>query len=111
MLRALDHRHHGNTGWKLPSEARFSYFGNSHLVEPDIVPEEGIKVEFLVSSIESATSVNIAAKDMDDTMLNFFGHLEEIHIIPAAGGALDLQFVTVVLIEPLEALDKQEVHR
>jgi hypothetical protein len=54
--------------------------------------------------------VNIAAKDMDDTMLNFFGHLEEIHIIPAASGTLNLQFVTIVLIEPLEALDKQEVY-
>jgi hypothetical protein len=89
----------------------FRFCRNSHLVEPDLVPEEGIKVEFLVSSIESATSVNIAAKDMDDAMLNFFGHLEEVHIIPAAGGALNLQFVTIVLIEPLEALDKQEVHR
>ena len=89
----------------------FKICRNSHLVEPDIVPEEGIKVEFLVSSIESATSVNIAAKDMDDAVLNFFGHLEEIHVIPAAGGALNLHFVTVVLIEPLKALDKQEVHR
>ena len=89
----------------------FKICRNSHLVEPDIVPEEGIKIEFLVSSIKSATSVNIAAKDMNDAMLNFFGHLEEIHIIPAAGGALNLHFVTVVLIEPLEALDKQEIHR
>ncbi len=83
---------------------------NSHLVEPDVVPEEGIKVKFLVSSIEGATSVNIAAKYMDNAMLNFFGHLEEIHIVPAAGGALNLQFVTIVLIESLEALNKQEVH-
>ena len=89
----------------------FQILSRSHLVEPDIVPEEGIKVEFLVSSIESTTSVNIAAKDMDDAMLNFFGHLEEIHIVPAAGGALNLQLVTIVLMEPLEALDKQEVHR
>jgi hypothetical protein len=83
---------------------------NSHLEEPNIVPKEGIEVKFLVSSIESATPVNIAAKDMDNAMLNFFGYLEEIHIFPAAGGAFHLQFVTIVLIEPLEALDKQEVH-
>jgi hypothetical protein len=86
-------------------------YRNSHLVEPDIVPEKGIKVEFLVSPIESTASVNITTKDMDDAMLNFFGHLEEIHVIPAAGGALNFQFVTIVLVEPLEALDKQEVHR
>ena len=83
---------------------------SSHLEEPNVVPEEGIKVKFLVSSIEGATPVNITAKDMDDAMLNFLGYLEEIHIIPAAGGALHLQFVTIVLIEPLKALDKQEVH-
>lgn len=89
----------------------FIFCCNSHLVKPDIVPEEGIEVQFLVSSIESATSVNIAAKDMDNAMLNFFCHLEEIHKIPAAGGTLNLQFVTIVLMEPLEALDKQEVYR
>jgi hypothetical protein len=83
---------------------------DSHLEEPNIVPEEGIEVEFLVSSVESATPVNITAKDMDNAMLNFFGYLEKIHIISAASGALHLQFVTIVLIEPLEALNKQEVH-
>lgn len=99
-------------GGVLPSKFLiFRFCHKSHLVEPDIVPEEGIEVEFLVSSIESATSVNIAAKDMDNAMLNFFCHLEKIHIIPAAGGTLNLQFVTIVLMEPLEALDKQEVDR
>jgi hypothetical protein len=83
---------------------------NSHLEEPNIVPEEGIEVEFLISSIESTTSVKIAAKDMGDAMLDFFGYLEEIHIIPTAGRALHLQFVTIVLMEPLEALNKQKVH-
>jgi hypothetical protein len=98
-------------GLLLSKHLIFRFCRNSYLVEPDIVPKEGIKVEFLVSSVESAASVNVAAKDMDDAMLNFFGHLEEIHIIPAAGGALNLQFITIVLIEPLKALDKQEVHR
>jgi hypothetical protein len=83
---------------------------NSHLEEPNIIPEEGIEVQFLVSSIESTTSVNIAAKDMDDAMLNFFRYLEKIHIFPAAGGALHLQFVTIVLMKPLEAFNKQKVH-
>jgi hypothetical protein len=84
---------------------------NSHLEEPNIVPKEGIKIEFLVSSIESATSMYITAKDMNDAMLNFFGYLKQIHIFPTAGGALYLQLVTVVLMESLKALDKQEVHR
>jgi hypothetical protein len=84
---------------------------NSHLEEPNIVPKEGIKIEFLVSSIESAASMYITAKDMNDAMLNFFGYLKQIHIFPTAGGALHLQLVTVVLMESLKALDQQEVHR
>jgi hypothetical protein len=84
---------------------------NSHLEEPNIIPKEGIKIEFLVSSIESAAPMYITAKDMNDAMLNFFGYLKQIHIFPTAGGALHLQLVTVVLMESLKALDKQEVHR
>ena len=83
---------------------------NSHLEEPNIVPEERVEVEFLVSSIESATPVNVAAKNVDDTMLNFFGYLEKIHIIPAASRTFHLQFVAIILIEPLNALNKQKVY-
>ena len=86
------------------------YYGSPYLEKPNIIPEEGIEVEFLVSSIESAASMDIAAKDVDDTMLNFFGDLEQIHIFSTAGGTFYLQLVTVVLIEPLKALDEQEVH-
>lgn len=83
---------------------------NSHLEEPNVVPEEGIKIEFLVSSVESTTPMNIAAKDMNDTMLNFFGNLKQIHVVPTAGGALHLQIITIILMESLKALNKQEVH-
>jgi len=86
------------------------YCRNSHLEEPNIVPKEGIKIEFLVSSVESATPMYISAKDMNNAMLNFFGYLKQIHIFPTAGGALHLQIITVVLIESLKTLDKQEVH-
>jgi hypothetical protein len=48
----------------------------SHLEEPNVVPEEGIKVKLLVSSIESATPVNIPPKDMNDAMLDFFRYLK-----------------------------------
>jgi len=54
--------------------------------------------------------VDIAAKYVYDAMLDFFGDLKQIHIFPAASRALHLQFVTVVLVEPLKALDKQKVH-
>lgn len=50
--------------------------------------------------------MNVAAKNVDDTMLDFFGYLEEIHIIPAASRTFHLQFVAIILIEPLNALNK-----
>jgi hypothetical protein len=84
--------------------------GNFHLVEPNIIPEEGIKVEFLVSSIERAAPMNISAKNMDDTMLNFFGYLKQVHIFATAGGTFYLQLAAVVLMEPLKALNEQEIH-
>lgn len=55
--------------------------------------------------------MNIATKNMNNTMLNFFGHLTQIHIFATASRTFDLQLVTVVLMEPLKALDEQEVHR
>lgn len=55
--------------------------------------------------------MNVAAKNVDDSMLNFFGYLKEIHIIPAASRALHQQFVAIILIEPLDALNEQKVHR
>jgi hypothetical protein len=55
--------------------------------------------------------MNIAAKNMNDTMLNFFGHLTEIHIFATASGTFYLQLVPVVLMEPLKALNEQKVHR
>ena len=51
----------------------------------------------------------ITTKDMNDAVLNFFGYLKQIHVFPTAGGALHLQLITVVLMEPLKALDEQEV--
>lgn len=55
--------------------------------------------------------MDVPAKNMDDPMLNFFGHLKQIHVIAAASGTLHLKFIAVVLMESLEALYEQEVYR
>ena len=54
--------------------------------------------------------MDIAAKNMDDTMLNFFGYLKQIHIFATASGTFYLKLVTIVLMEPLKTFDEQEVH-
>jgi hypothetical protein len=86
-------------------------YGISHFEEPDIIPEERIKVELLISSVKCPTAMDVSAKNMDDPMLNFFGHLKQIHVIAAASGTLHLNFIAVILMEPLKALYEQEVYR
>ncbi len=55
--------------------------------------------------------MDVPTKNMDDPVLNFFGNLKQIHVVAAASGTLHLQFIAVVLMEPLKALDEQEVYR
>ena len=55
--------------------------------------------------------MDVPSKNMDNPMLNFFGHLKQIHVIAAARGTFHLNFITVILMEPLKALYEQEVYR
>ncbi len=55
--------------------------------------------------------MDVPAENMDDPVLNFFGHLKQIHVIAAASGTLHLKFIAVVLMEPLKALYEQKVYR
>jgi hypothetical protein len=50
----------------------------------------GIVIKDIVPSIRRPSPINIAPKDMDDAMLNLFSDFDQVHILPAPGGALDL---------------------
>ena len=68
-----------------------------------------IMVQHLVPPIRRTPPAAIAPKDMDDAVLQFFGDVREVHVVPAVRGTLDLELVAVVLIEALETFDEEEV--
>ena len=66
-------------------------------------------VQEFVSAIGSAPTAAVAAKDVYDAVLQFFSNVRKVHLVAASSRALDLQLVTVVLVEALETLDEEEV--
>lgn len=96
-------------------------------MEPDVVTEVWVVVKLRVPAVSSALPFHIPAKDVDNAVLDLLRHLNKVHIIPAAGRALDLRylseascetrlltthldFVSVELVETLETFDEDEVH-
>lgn len=63
-------------------------------MEPHVVAEMRVMVQQGVPSVGSPLAVNITSEDVDDTVLNLFSNLGQIHVITAASGALDLQMVS-----------------
>ena len=68
-----------------------------------------IKIELIVTTIRSTSTLCVPRKNMDYTMLNFFSNAGQVHILSTASRALNLQVVTKVLMESLQRLYKEEV--
>lgn len=68
-----------------------------------------VVIKLDIPTIGSPFTLDIATKDMDDTMLDLLGDVGKVHVIAAAGGTFDLEFVSVVLVEALEGFDEEEV--
>lgn len=81
----------------------------THLVEPHIVSEMGVPIEFRVSSIRRSTPIHVPSKDVDNAMLDFLCNFAQIHVVPATGGAFDLEFRSIVLMEALKRFYEQEI--
>ncbi len=60
-------------------------------MEPDVVTEVWVVIELRVPAVSSALPFHIPAKNVDNAVLDFLCHLNKVHIIPAAGRALDLR--------------------
>lgn len=59
-------------------------------MEPDVVAEMRVMVQQGVPSVGGPLAINVASEDVDDTVLNLLSYLGQIHVITAAGRALDL---------------------
>lgn len=87
-----------------------------------------VVIQFRVSSVSRPAALHIATKNVDNPMLDLFCDSYKIHIVAAPGRTLHLRaelamsqgrasrelylkVIAVVLVEPLEALDQQEISR
>lgn len=68
-----------------------------------------VSVELDIPTIGRPLTLDVTAKDMDDTMLDLLGNVRKAHVITAASWAFHLEVIAVVLIEALQAFDEQEV--
>lgn len=80
-------------------------------MEPDVVSEVWVAVKLGVPTVRGTPTLCIATENVDDPVLDLFCDLNEVHVITAASWALDLQLITVVLIEPLQTLNQEEIDR
>lgn len=82
----------------------------AYLVEPDVVTEVGVTVQLDVTTIRCPLTLTITSENVDDAVLNLFGDVCEVHVIPTASRAFYLDLVSVVLVESLERLYQEEVY-
>ena len=83
----------------------------TNLMEPDVIPKVRVTIQLGVPSIRGTPALCVAPKDVDDPVLDLFRDLDEVHVITTSSWTLDLQFIAVVLVEPLQALYQEEVDR
>lgn len=60
-------------------------------MEQHIVAEVAVKVPLPVAAISCTTAIHVAAKDVDDAVLNFFCDVGQVHVVATASRALDLE--------------------
>ena len=80
-------------------------------MEPDVIPKVRVTIQLGIPSVRGTPALCVAPKYVYDPVLDLFRDLDEVHVIPTAGWTLDLQFIAVVLVEPLQALYQEEVDR
>ena len=81
------------------------------LVEENQVLKVRVLVHLHVPSVRRAVPVAVLGEDPDDPGLDLLGDVGEMHVVSAVRGALDLETVSVVLVETLERFDEEEVGR
>ena len=68
-----------------------------------------VTVQLDATTIGSTLAFRVASENMDDTVLNLFGDVGKVHVFTTSSRAFNLDFVSIVLVETLQALNQQEV--
>lgn len=86
-------QHGSTTSTKSDSEIGAGRPQIAYLVEPYVVTEVRISVQLRVSTVSGTLPLRVTPKDVNDSVLDFFGNIGEVHIIAAACGAFNLQMI------------------
>ena len=60
------------------------------LIKPHIIPEMRIRIQLWIPAIRCSTTFHIAAKDMNNSMLDFFCHRNKVHVVTTSRRAFNL---------------------
>src|SRR6266545_5588011 len=80
-------------------------------VEEDQVPPVRIGLEHLEAAVHRAPAVRTDEEDAGEAPRQVGRHVPEGHRLPGARGHLDLQLAAEEVVEALQRLDDEEVHR
>src|SRR5438067_301037 len=81
------------------------------LVKQDVIAEVRIALQERIAPEHRTASTPIAYEDARQSASQLRRHLVDRQVATRAGGALDSEVVAVVVVELLERLDDQIVHR
>src|SRR6516225_1411455 len=81
------------------------------LMEGEQVAPVCVSLEILIQPQNGPASELIATEDSDDPPRDFVCGILKGCKLPRSGGALDLQFGTVVLVQAAKRLDEKIIHR
>ena len=80
-------------------------------VEKYMVPEVGIRLQLLSSTIQRTAAVGAGQKETGKSAAQLRGHVAKTQLVAGAGGELDLEVVAEIVVELLERLDQKVVDR
>ena len=80
-------------------------------VERDQVVPVRVGLELLYSAVDRPASVLVVGERRRQARGDFGGDLEQVHLLPRAGGALDFELVAVVAVQLSQPAQDDDVHR
>src|ERR1700722_14599753 len=80
------------------------------LEEQDVVLPLWVSLELLRTTVNRATAGFIPQKSAGETMGNFPRYLEEVNQLARAGGALNLEVVSVIRVERQQSPNQHSIH-
>src|SRR5260370_39859544 len=80
------------------------------LVKKNVVAKVWIVLEPVIVTARGAPAMRVGEKQSRQAAFQLDGHVVDGHVVARASRALDLELVSVVVVELLERLDDDKIH-